>query len=83
MFKITSDAKLEAFTDEQFSGWWAIRDVVSQREVGFFEEDAKLFAAAPDLLESLRDMVDAMESYGYSHSPEIITARAAIARATK
>lgn len=44
--------------------------------------NTRLIAAAPDLLEALLDMVSAMESYGYPHSPEIATARAAIAKAT-
>ena len=44
--------------------------------------NALLITSAPDLLEALLDMVSAMESYGYPHSPEIATARAAIAKAT-
>lgn len=43
--------------------------------------NARLIAAAPDLLEALLDMVSAMESYGYPHSPEVSTARAAITKA--
>ena len=48
------------------------------------EEDARLIAAAPDLLEALRDCLrridDADETYGPDHA--VTKARAAIAKAT-
>lgn len=57
---------LEAFTEESFAGWWAIRRVEDGREVGsgdggFDKEDALLFAAAPDLLALL---IESQENIG-------------------
>lgn len=53
-----SHTKWEAFTQDSFAGWWAIREVggaeVGSCDGGFDEKDARLMAAAPTLLEALR-----------------------------
>lgn len=62
----------EAFTEDHNGGWWAIRDVESNKEVGsgtggFKEADARLMAAAPALLEALEGLMltfEATLSYG-------------------
>jgi len=46
------------------------------------DADARLIAAAPDLLESLKDMVDLVELMCPFDGPQQRKARAAIARAT-
>lgn len=49
----------EAFTQPEFSGWWAVRDASTGREIGscdggFDETDARLMAAAPELLAAMQ-----------------------------
>ena len=45
--------------------------------------DARLIAAAPDLLEALIEMVDAADDEGQSERPMVVMARAAIRKATE
>lgn len=59
--RIEPGMKLEAFTENSFSGWWAMRDSVTEQEIGtgdggFEEQDARLFAAAPDMFKLLKDV---------------------------
>ena len=69
---------------------WILGSVPVALTVEPSEANARLIAAAPDLLAALRDMIDryarAMKDSGVSHYPEamveIRSARAAIAKAT-
>ena len=51
-------------------------------EVACWDANARLIAAAPDLLEALKDMVDLVELLCPFDGPQQRKARAAIARAT-
>ena len=83
----------EAFTEDSFSGWWAIRQItddglnheVGSSDGGFDEADARLMAAAPDLLEALQAMVqwqmDSMsgkETNGYPGTQAMAAIRKAL-----
>lgn len=46
------------------------------------EDDAKLIAASPDLLNALRAMVDSYQYEASSKNPALVQARAAIEKAT-
>lgn len=46
------------------------------------QADALLIAAAPDLLEALKELCDAMHSHGFHFDPSLKTAEAVITKAT-
>lgn len=74
----------EAFTEESFSGWWAVQDgnghEIGSGDGGFDEEDARLMASAPELLEALEEAVCALDVCGKDYRATEI-GRAAIAKA--
>jgi len=50
--------------------------------VGFSESDARLIAAAPELLESLKSLMHGLDDYWQDQNPDAVAAaRAAIAKA--
>lgn len=83
-WKIEPGMQLEAFTEDSFSGWWSVRDSITCQEIGsgdggLEEQDARLFAAAPALLNMLQILVDRASSEG-DNSPEIDDAKKIIAK---
>lgn len=77
----------EAFTEDRFSGWWAIRDANDGLEVGscdggFSREEAHLMAAAPELLEACKRLLVCMNLAKWEGDDAAIYARATIAKAT-
>lgn len=78
----------KAFTEPDFSGWWSIRQMETGHEIGsgdggFWEEDARIMALAPELLDSLKAMVEAGEFWDWDgRSVAQDNARALIARTT-
>lgn len=75
----------EAFTEDSFSGWWAIRQVETALEVGSgdggdIEADARLKAAAPELLEAVERLLVCMSLAGWEGDDSAIFARKAIAK---
>lgn len=72
----------EAFTQPSFSGWWSVREKdgfeLGSGDGGFHESEARMMAAAPDLLSALQGVLHVADR----QIDEFDAARAAIAKAT-
>jgi hypothetical protein len=79
----------EAFTEPEFSDWWAIRQVtadglnheVGSCDGGFEEADARLMASAPDLLEAAEMAKSVMILMGWENDPTTLKLSRAIKKA--
>lgn len=61
-----------AFTEPHFSGWWSVRDSdeweIGSGDGGFEEPDARLIAAAPELLHIASTLASLAEGLHHGNS---------------